>query len=94
MQPAPRQDCLAEGSDILDQCDGVTQILDISRSYFAPEAAEAIRHQVMRFMNYRIILRKTIHECDVIRFMNAPSANPSASPLRKMAFLGGRPNPL
>ena len=44
MQPAPRQVCLAEGSDISAHGDGASQILNISRNYFAPEAA-------MRFTN-------------------------------------------
>ena len=33
-QPAPRQVCLAEGSDISGHGDGVSQILNISRNYF------------------------------------------------------------
>ena len=53
VQPAPRQVCLAEGSDILDNSDGLTRILDILRSYLAPGPADAIRHQVTRFTNCR-----------------------------------------
>ena len=53
MRPAPRQVRLAEGSDILGHSDGFTRILDISRSYSAPEAADAIHRKVMRFMSYR-----------------------------------------
>ena len=37
----------------MDHRDGVTRVLEILRGYFAPEAADAIRQQVMRFMNYR-----------------------------------------
>ena len=47
MQPAPRQVCLAEGGDISDRGGRVTDILNISRSYFAPGAADAIRQQVV-----------------------------------------------
>ena len=43
MQLAPRQVCPAEGSDTSDHGDGAPRILEISRSYFAPEAADAIR---------------------------------------------------
>ena len=53
MQPATRQACLAEGCGIPDHGDGVTRILDISRSYSALEAADASHQRVMRFMNYR-----------------------------------------
>ena len=53
VQPAPRQVCLAGGSDISDHGDEAARILDISRSYFAPEEADAIHQQVARFMNYR-----------------------------------------
>ena len=52
-QPAPRRVCLAEGSDIMSRSDGVTKILKILRKYFAPEAADAIRQQVMRYMRSR-----------------------------------------
>ena len=41
-QPAPRQVCLAESSAVLYQSDGVSKILDILRSYIAPEAVDAI----------------------------------------------------
>ena len=47
-RPAPRQVCLAAGSDIPDHADGASKILNISRSYFAPEAVDAIHQQVMR----------------------------------------------
>ena len=50
MQPAPRQVCLADGSDLLGRSDGEAQILEIPRNYFAPEAADAIRQQVVRYM--------------------------------------------
>ena len=53
MIPAPRQVCRAEGGDVLGRHDGATRILDILRSYLAPEAADAIRQQVARFANYR-----------------------------------------
>ena len=46
-QSAPRQVCLAEGSD------GVAKILGIPRNYFAPEAADAIHQRVMRYMRLR-----------------------------------------
>ena len=36
MRPAPRQVCLADGSDISGRSDGVNKILEISRDYFAP----------------------------------------------------------
>ena len=52
-QPAPRRVCLAEGSNKLDLGDGVTRILGNLRSYFAPEAADAIHKRVMRVTNYR-----------------------------------------
>ena len=46
---------LAEGADVLGHNDGVTRILLMTelRSYAAPEAADAIRQQAERFMNYR-----------------------------------------
>ena len=53
MWPAPRQATLAEGGYVSGCSDGVTRILDISRSYFAPEAADATRQQVVRLMNRR-----------------------------------------
>ena len=49
MQPVPRQVCIVEGGDILDQGDSVSEILNISRNFFAPEAVDAIRRLVMRF---------------------------------------------
>ena len=52
-QPTPRQVCLAGGGDISGHGDGATGILDISRGYLAPEAAGAIRQQVVRFISYR-----------------------------------------
>ena len=52
MQPAPRRVCLAEGSNVLDRGDGAAAILNISRDHFAPEAADAIRRQVMRFTRF------------------------------------------
>ena len=53
MQPAPRQVCLAGGSDILDPSDGVSEISGALRTFFAPEAVGAIRQQVMRHMRSR-----------------------------------------
>ena len=53
MRPAPRQACLAAGGDIPDRADGVSKILDILRTYSAPEAVDAIHQQVMRFMRFR-----------------------------------------
>ena len=53
MQPAPRQVCHSEGGDISGRGDGVSKILNISRNYFAPEAADAIHQEVMRFTRYR-----------------------------------------
>ena len=50
---APRQVCLSEGGNYLGNRDGVARILEILRNYFAPEAADAIRPQVMRFSQYR-----------------------------------------
>ena len=38
---------------ILDNRDGVATILDILRSYFAPEAAGAIHQQLMRLTQLR-----------------------------------------
>ena len=52
-RPAPRHACLAEGGDVLDRHRGLTRILDILRSYFAPGAADATREQVARTANYR-----------------------------------------
>ena len=37
----------------MNHYDGVTRILGILRGYFAPEAADAIYQQVVRFVNYR-----------------------------------------
>ena len=53
MQPAPRQVFLAEGSGVLDHGERVPGTLNISRNHFAPEAADAIHRQVMRFTRYR-----------------------------------------
>ena len=53
MQPAPRQVPLAECEDVSGRHNKDTRMLEILRSYFAPEAADAIRQQVMRFMNCR-----------------------------------------
>ena len=53
MQPVPGQVCLAGAGDILDRSDGVAKISDVLRNYFAPEAADAIRQQVMRLMRFR-----------------------------------------
>ena len=53
MQPAPRQVCPLEGSDILGHGDGVSKISDVLRNYFAPEAVDAIHLQVTRFMRFR-----------------------------------------
>ena len=50
-QPAPRRVCLAEGRAIAGRGDGVAKILNILRTYCAPEAADAIRRQVVRFTN-------------------------------------------
>ena len=52
-QPAPRQICLAEGSDILEHSTGVSKISDILRNDFAREAVAAIHQQVTRFMRVR-----------------------------------------
>ena len=53
MQPAPRQVCPAECSDILGRGDGVSRILSFSRNYLAPEAADVIHQLVMLYMRYR-----------------------------------------
>ena len=53
MQPAPRQVCLAEDSDILDHGGGVSKISDVLRNYFALEAGEAIHQQVMQSTRVR-----------------------------------------
>ena len=53
MQPAPRQVCLAEGSDILGRSDEVAKISDILRNYLAPETFDAVRQQVMRLISFR-----------------------------------------
>ena len=53
MRPATRQVCPADGGDVLGRSDGVTKILEILRNYLAPEAADAIRQQVMRYMRFR-----------------------------------------
>ena len=75
MRPAPRQVCLAEGSDILDHIDGVSKILIILRNYFAPEAVDAIQQQVMRFMRFRRAdqsIEDYIMEFDLLRREAAP----------------------
>ena len=51
--PAPRQVCLVEGGDVLGRHDGVSPTWAILRTSFAPEAADAIRQQVMKFTRYR-----------------------------------------
>ena len=51
--PAPRQVCLADGSDILGRNDGVAGILKMPRNYFGPEAGDAIRQQAMRYTRFR-----------------------------------------
>ena len=69
-QPVPRQVCLAEGSDILDHSDGVAEILNILRNYFAPEAVGAIHQQLMRFMRFRRTdqsVDENIAEYDLLR---------------------------
>ena len=48
----PRQVRLAEGGDVLGRHDGAARIVEILRDYCAPEAAGAIRPQVMRFTHY------------------------------------------
>ena len=53
MRPVPRQVCLAEGSDISGRSDGVAGISDIPGNYFAPEAADSIHQQVVRFSRIR-----------------------------------------
>ena len=50
---APRPVCLAAGGDVLGHHDGVARIMEILRSYLAPEAADAIHQQVVRFAHYR-----------------------------------------
>ena len=52
-QPAPRRECLAEGSAILDHDDGVARIFDILRIYFLPEAVDSNRQRVVRFTRFR-----------------------------------------
>ena len=72
MRPDPRQVCPAEGSDTSGRGDGVSGNLDISRSHFAPEAADAIRRQVIRFTNYRCAVQSVneyFAECDLLRRM-------------------------
>ena len=49
----PRRVRLAEGGDILDRGDGASKILNILRNYFAPDAADAVRRQVVRFVRFR-----------------------------------------
>ena len=44
---------LEEGSDILENSIGVAKTSDVLRNYFAPEAVDAIRQQVMRFTRSR-----------------------------------------
>ena len=51
--PAPRQVCLLPCGGHLDGRGGVARILEILRSYFAPEAADAIYQQAIRFTQYR-----------------------------------------
>ena len=53
LRSAPQQVRSAERGDVLGRRDGVVRILEILRSHFAPEAADAIHQQVMRFMHYR-----------------------------------------
>ena len=53
MHPAPRQVCLADSNDILGRSDGVNEILEISRNYPAPAAADAIHQEVMRYMRLK-----------------------------------------
>ena len=45
---------------------GVARILEILRSYFAPEAADATRQQVARFLNYQSIDEYVV-EYDLLR---------------------------
>ena len=61
---APRQVCLAAREDCFGNQDGVAGAPEILRKYFAPEAADAICHQVMRFMQFRRA-GQSIHECIV-----------------------------
>ena len=53
LQPALRQVCLADGSDVLGRSDGVAGIWVLLRNNFAPEAADEIRRQVLRFTRFR-----------------------------------------
>ena len=63
MQPAPRQLCLGDGSDILGRSDGAAKTLEIPRNSFAPGAAGAIRRQVMRYMRLRRADQSIYEKC-------------------------------
>ena len=54
----------------MDNHGGVARILDILRSYFAPEAADAIHQQLMRLMQLRSAEQRIdefIAEFDLLR---------------------------
>ena len=53
MNSAPRQFWQSAAGGHLDNQEGVARILEVLRNYFAPEAADAIYRQVMRFTQYR-----------------------------------------
>ena len=53
MNSAPRQVCLAEGGGVLGHHDGAARVIEIPRSYYAPESAGAIHLQDMKFTHYR-----------------------------------------
>ena len=77
MRPTPRQVWLAEGSDISRHGDGATRIVDMSRNYFAPEAADAIRQQVAQFVTYRVSGQSIygyIAECGLLEWRAEPGA--------------------
>ena len=52
MNSAPRQVCLPAGGGNFDDQGGVARISEILRSYFAPEAADAIYQRAMRFTQF------------------------------------------
>ena len=81
MNSASRKVCLAAGGDYLDNQDGVGRILGILRNYFAPDAADAIHRQVVRFTHFRRAeqpIDEYIAEFDLLRRKSAPKMEAGA----------------
>ena len=94
MNSVSRQVCLAAGGAVLGHHDDVARIMEIPRSYFVPEATDATRQHVTKFIHCRRSapsIDEHIVELDLLR-RKAESAMQMGAEFPEFVSISGKNN--